>query len=77
MFDEGEHAWQRVFDGARAIFVNFTAETDRIGHIAPNRCARLFKFAKQKGFFRALGKEHLDGLEMRAGHGKDVRGAID
>ena len=35
------------------------------------------KFAQQKGLFGAVRKEHVDGLEMRAGHRENVRRAID
>ena len=77
LFDKCEHTGQGIFDDARAILVNFPAEADRVRHITPYCCARLFKFAKQKRFLSPLGKEHLDRLEVCAGHGEDVRGAID
>ena len=57
--------------------INVATHPDRIGHIAPNRRARLFKFAQQKGFLRAMWKEHVDRFEMRAGHGENMRRAID
>ena len=72
---ECEHAGQGVFDDARAILVHFATETDRVRHIAPHRRARLFKFAEQKCFVGASGKECLDRFDMGAGHGKNVRGA--
>ena len=74
---ECEHAGQGVADDARAILVHFAAEPDRVRHVAPHCCARLFKFAEQKCFVGALGKECLDRFDVGAGHGKNVRGAID
>ena len=77
MLNETEHTRQRIFDRARAIFVNFTAEADRIWHVAPDGRAGLFKFAEQKSFLRAIWKEHVDRFEMCAGHGENMRGAVN
>ena len=77
LLDECEHAGQGILDDVRAILIHFAAETDWVGHIAPHRCARFFKFAEQKCFVGALGKECLDRFDVGAGHGKNVRCAID
>ena len=57
MLNETEHTWQRIFDRARAIFVNFAPKTDRVRHVAPKGRAGFFKFADQKSFLRAMWKE--------------------
>src|SRR5205814_2683045 len=57
-------------------FITAAARRDRVGSIAPHRRVGLFKFAEQKGFFGTIREEHLDRLEMRACHGKDVRRTI-
>jgi hypothetical protein len=59
------------------MFVHFAAKTDRIRQIAPHRGPGLFKFAKQKGFFSASGKQCLDCLKVRASHRKNVCRPID
>src|SRR5947199_2358067 len=74
---EREHAGQGVTDNARAILIHFAAQTNWVGHIAPDSCARFFKFPEQERFFSAMRKQCLDCLEVRAGHRKNVRGAID
>ena len=38
---------------------------------------RVFKFTEQESFLRAVWKEHVNGFEMRAGHGENVRRALD
>ena len=77
MFDETKHAGQRIFDRSRTIFVNFATHSNGIGHVAPAGRTRLFKFAQQERFLRALGKEHVNRFEMRAGHRENMGGAID
>src|SRR5205823_6902327 len=77
LFYEGEHAGQSVFDCPRARFVNIAAKADRVWYVAPHRCVGLFKFAEQKGLFGGIGEEHLDRLQVRARHAKDVRRPID
>ena len=77
MFDETEHAWQRVFNCVRAFFINFASETDRIRDIAPDGRAGFFKFAEQKSFLGAIWKEHVDRFEMCAGHGENMGGAVN
>ena len=77
MLDKREHARQRVFDRARATFVNFAAHPDRVRHIAPTGCARFFKLAQEKSFLRAVRKQHVNGFKVRAGHRENVRRAID
>ena len=77
MLDKREHARQRVFDRARATFVNFAAHSDRVRHIAPTGCARFFKLAQEKSFLRAVRKQHVNGFKVRAGHRENVRRAID
>jgi len=77
LLNKCEHARQRVLDDVCAILVHFAAETNWVRHIAPHRCPRLFKFAEQKCFIGALGKQCLDRFDVSTGHGKNVRGAID
>src|SRR5438067_13220065 len=77
LFYEGKHAGESVFDRAGTDFINIAAKADRVGYVAPDRCVGLFKFAEQKGFYGAIREEHLDCLEMRACHGKDVCRTID
>ncbi len=77
MLDEAEHARQRIFDCARAFFINFATEADRIRDIAPDGRTGFFKFAEQKSFLRAIWKEHVDRFEMCAGHGENMRGAVN
>ena len=77
LFYESKHAGQGVFYGPRTKFVNVAAKTDRVRNITPNGRTRLFKFTEQERFFSAVWKEHVDRLQMRACHGKDVGGAID
>ena len=77
LFDKCQHARQRVVDDPCAILIHFAAETDRVRHVAPHRCAGFFKFPQQKRFLSALRKQCLDCFEVRAGHCKNMRGAID
>src|SRR5262249_30380008 len=76
LFDKAEYTGQGILNDLCAILVHFAAETDWVRHITPHRCARLFKFAQQKRFVGALGKQCLDRFDVTAGHGKNVRGAI-
>jgi hypothetical protein len=59
------------------MFVYLAAKTDRVRHVAPHRSPRLFKLAKQKGFFSASGKQCLDCFKVCASHGKNVCRSID
>ena len=77
LFDKCEHAGQGILDNVCAILVHFATETDWVGHIAPHRRARLFKFAEQKCLVGALGKLCLDRFDVGAGHSENVRRAID
>ena len=77
MFDEFEHAWERIFDRTRAGFINISTQADGIGDVTPNGRARLFKLAQQKSFLRTLREEDMQCFQMGAGHGKNMRGAID
>src|SRR5438552_9725720 len=77
LLDKSEYTGQCILDDVCTILVHFATKTDWVGHIAPHRCAQLFKFAEQKCFVGALGKHCLNRFDVTAGHGKDVRGAID
>src|SRR5205823_4028200 len=66
-----------IFDRAGAIFVNIPAESNRVRHIAPKGLAGFFKFANQKSFLRPMWKEHVNRLEMRAGHRENMGRALD
>src|SRR4029453_15659361 len=59
------------------MFVHFTAKTNWVRQVAPDCGSRFFKFAKQEGFFSASGKQCLDCLKVRTGHGEDVCRPID
>src|SRR5438067_6377179 len=77
LFYEGKHAGESVFDRAGTDFINVAAEADWVGYVAPDRCIGLFKFAEQKGIYGAIREEHLNRLQVRACHGKDVCRTID
>ena len=48
------------------------SEPDRIRHVAPDGGSGLFKFPEEVGLVRRVGKERVDRLEVRAGHGENV-----
>jgi len=77
LLDKTQDARQCIFDRARAIFVSFAPHSDRVRHIAPDSGAGFFKFAQEKSFLSAAWKKHVNRFEVSAGHGKDVRGAIN
>jgi len=76
LLDKTQHARQRVFNRSGAIFVNIAAHADRVRHVTPKGRAGFFEFADQKCFFSAMRKQHVDRLQMGAGHRENVGRAL-
>ena len=77
MLDKTEHARQSILDCVRAIFINFASHPDRVRHVAPAGRTRFLKLAQQKRFLGPMGKEHVNGFQVRASHAENMGRAID